>query len=847
VRLKDLGQYSDAVRPPEGLRANVPNSPKRITIRLLTVILLAVIGGCDRMPIRSNEALYKSAQLALQSGDKKKALDQAKSGFRKCGSSAEWCWKFKLLNAEIDGQSALDLLADGGEPPNIELKARRRMIEGWAVQHNSEPERALALLGEAHRLAETSGSSLLVAEVESRQGPVLQDLGRLEEAEATLRHALSLTTQENDLYLQVLVMGNLGYLFHEGYFDYNQAVYWFEKTLAVSKRIGATRISDYTIGNLGSLYRALGDLDQALASLAEGETLSARAGDRRSQGFFLGDSSNIFLDRQDFSEAILRSKRALDIGKETGDKKLKSLSLATLAQAFIGIGNLDAAEAYNQEGQELAKNAVPAQEPYFQLNFARIAGQRKQFEQAEELYRSLLDRPSDDPTPALEAQAGLAELYIETHQPEKADAQFKAAIKIIEGRQAGLKKQEYKLTYLASLVRFYRGYVDFLIQSGDTDRALQVVESSRARILTERVTNAAVARNVSKARLQELARSSNRILLSYWLGPKQSYVWIISPAKTDKFNLPSEKIIAALVEKYRAAIDGLKDTVKSQNPAGAELSRILLDPIRSFTPPGSRVVIVPDGSLHSLNFGTLPAPEDPSKYWIEDVTITVAPSLGLLINSSPVMSPRSASLLAIGDAESPGEDFAPLMNSRREVDSIAALFPAPSRTVFEGAESRPSKYSSAGPANFSFIHFAVHATANRASPLDSSLILTREGNKYALTAREISNIPVNASLVTLSACRSAGARAYSGEGLVGLTWAFLQAGAHNVIAGLWDVDDASTSLLMSQMYADLARNATPEDALRTAQLGLLSRSDAYKKPYYWGPFQLYSRVATAPR
>ena len=52
-------------------------------------------------------------------------------------------------------------------------------------------------------------------------------------------------------------------------------------------------------------------------------------------------------------------------------------------------------------------------------------------------------------------------------------------------------------------------------------------------------------------------------------------------------------------------------------------------------------------------------------------------------------------------------------------------------------------------------------------------------------------IRLNAALVTISACRSAGARTYAGEGLVGLTWAFLEAGAQNVIAGLWDVSDRS--------------------------------------------------------
>jgi CHAT domain-containing protein len=253
------------------------------------------------------------------------------------------------------------------------------------------------------------------------------------------------------------------------------------------------------------------------------------------------------------------------------------------------------------------------------------------------------------------------------------------------------------------------------------------------------------------------------------------------------------------------------------------------------------VVIIPDGALHSLNFATLPAPAEPAKYWIEDVTLSVAPSLGLVLNSRGTRKRQGASLLAIGDPESAGEEFPRLPNARKEVDTIAALFSDSNRVIYRGAESQPSIYRRADPARFSFIHFAAHATANRASPLDSALILTREGNTYALTAREIMKIPLAASLVTLSSCRSAGARAYSGEGLVGLTWAFLEAGAQNVIAGLWDVDDASTSRLMSEMYSDLARGAPPDDALRKAQLNLIhDRGSPYHRPYYWGPFQLYA-------
>jgi len=67
-------------------------------------------------------------------------------------------------------------------------------------------------------------------------------------------------------------------------------------------------------------------------------------------------------------------------------------------------------------------------------------------------------------------------------------------------------------------------------------------------------------------------------------------------------------------------------------------------------------------------------------------------------------------------------------------------------------------------------------------------------------ARDIVQHPLHADLVMISACYGGGERAYSGEGLVGLAWAFLRAGAHNVIAGLWPVTDASTEQLMDRFY-----------------------------------------------
>ena len=750
--------------------------------------------------------------------------------------------KAETLIANRQAEAALKLLDDPGTPPNSDLQARRRMHQGWAWFLLSDYARAEKLLNESHALAEASGSTSLVAEVELRQSPLLVQGGRFDDAEALLRHDLEIVTHAGDPYLEANLMGNLGYLFLQR-FRFEEAIYWLQPAYDRFVRLGASDAAAQTIGNLGACYYGLGDSEKALAAFEDATARYAKAGDRPNEQYWLGDSGSVLEDAEDFAAASDRYNRALAIARETKNKSGSATWLHNLAQVSLHMGQPDAAERYNNESLAINRELHDSgNELYNQLKSAEIAAARKQFAPAEALFLSTLNSTSEDPSPALQAQEGLAKLYIETGELQNAEAQFQSAIAAIQRRQAGLTKEDYKISYLASLVRFYQSYVDFLAQRGETDRALEVVESSRARLLTERVTTAAAPGTWSASQLQALARSSHRVFLSYWLAPKQSYVWAITPAKIQMFTLPSEKEIRPLVESYRTVIEDLRDPVESRNPSGARLSEILLGQVRQFATPGSHVVIVPDGALHSLNFATLPAPEDPAKYWIEDVTLSVAPSLGLVLNSRSSKNSRSASLLAIGDPESPGEEFPRLPNARKEVDTIAALFSNSKKSVYEGAESQPSIYRRADPARFSFIHFAAHATANRASPLDSALILSREGNMYSLTAREIMKVPLDASLVTLSSCRSAGARAYSGEGLVGLTWAFLQAGARNVVAGLWDVDDESTSKLMSRMYGDLTRGVPPEDALRAAQLSLLHSGYPTQKPYYWGPFQLYSRT-----
>jgi CHAT domain-containing protein len=139
------------------------------------------------------------------------------------------------------------------------------------------------------------------------------------------------------------------------------------------------------------------------------------------------------------------------------------------------------------------------------------------------------------------------------------------------------------------------------------------------------------------------------------------------------------------------------------------------------------------------------------------------------------------------------------------------------------------------------VHFVTHGTASRTRPLESAVILSPEGDSYKLYARDIVTRHLRAELVTISACYGSGSRAYSGEGLVGLSWAFLRAGAHNVIGALWEVADApATPELMDSLYKELNQGKDPATALRNAKLTLLHSSNVFAKPFYWAPFQLYA-------
>ena len=264
---------------------------------------------------------------------------------------------------------------------------------------------------------------------------------------------------------------------------------------------------------------------------------------------------------------------------------------------------------------------------------------------------------------------------------------------------------------------------------------------------------------------------------------------------------------------------------------------MLVEPAAALIRGANRIAIIPDGRLAAFNLETLVMPDAPQRYWIEDVTIQTAPSLRLLSSSTHAQNAR-ARMLLIGNAPQADPAFAPLRYASAEIDRVRRHFDQ--TTTLAGANATPRAYLASAPESYSYLHFVAHGVATRQRPLDSAVILARDRDGYKLYAREILAHPLKARLVTISSCHGAGKRAFEGEGLVGLAWAFLGAGAHEVIAALWEVNDAATPELMDTMYASIRAGQEPAVALRQAKLKMVRSNSVYRKPLYWAPFVLYS-------
>jgi CHAT domain-containing protein len=183
----------------------------------------------------------------------------------------------------------------------------------------------------------------------------------------------------------------------------------------------------------------------------------------------------------------------------------------------------------------------------------------------------------------------------------------------------------------------------------------------------------------------------------------------------------------------------------------------------------------------------------------------------------------------------------PLPYARNEVKAISKLYPGNQSALFFGQDASEDQVKNMNLQKYRYIHFASHGLIDEENPQYSALVLASKPGSSEdgfLTLREVFDLQFNADLVVLSACKTGLGKQIRGEGVSGLSRAFLSAGTSEVLVSLWNVYDASTSEFMVSFYKNLEnKKMSHPAALKQARIEMI-HSGKFNHPYYWSPFVL---------
>jgi CHAT domain-containing protein len=816
-----------------------------------------ILSGCHHSspPREDPSKIFQNIRSDFMHGDLSAAQQAAEKAQKDyAGLSPDWSMKFRLLNAEIltyQGRRAdvLSLLDSKGTsyPVAGDIAIKRDLLCGLAHARLGQEQLSDSEIQEARRLTD-SDKSPLAAEVLRTEAQIQVYRDHLNEAAALFNDSLVAAREDHDAFLEATDLLNLGFVeLRQKHYD--EAVASFNGATDFAKPIQARPVLQAALGNLGAAYFQLGDFEKALSNFEQAEEEAIQTGTTNYQvNWLLGAASSDYeLGRLD--KAKVNYERSLKAAMAINAREEIASTNTELAILLLKEGQFDSAKKYCDEAMQAARLSIDKSamlEPrYVQALLATKTAGRQGSEQ-------MLLKVHDDsvglPYLRWEIEGALANFYKDSRRLPNAELWYRRSIQTFEAERESVKDEELKLPFFANGDALYRDYATFLISAHRQDEALKLLDLSRARTLAEGLrTSKQEPPSLHEEGIdpRSVARKLRATILFYSLGPQTSYLWAVTGGRTELFVLPGQQEITARVQSYQKAILKSSDVMREANADGRYLYDTIVSPAASMIPNGAKVFVIPDGGLNGLNFETLLKSEgERLHYWIEDVTLTNASSISLLSRFDSRSSSRDANnLLLIGNPVSSGSEYESLPNAPAEVDEIKRHFRADRETVLTQAEAVPSAYGTVRPDRFEYIHFVAHGTASRLSPLDSAVVLSASAgqrNDYKLYAREIVHHPLHARLVTISSCYGSGLRAYAGEELVGLSWSFLRAGAHNVIGALWEVNDTSTPQLMDRLYGGLESGSNPDEALRTAKLAMMHSDGVTRKPMYWAAFQLYA-------
>jgi CHAT domain-containing protein/Tfp pilus assembly protein PilF len=829
-------------------------------------------------------ALFSLGTAIAESGDYRKAVplfQNAAEVFRALASTSE---EADAVNSEAGAfdvlgepqqalrlyQQALDLFRSTGDRSREALLLNN---VGWTKGTLAGWQAALDEYGHALELLRTSPNDLVQARVLANMGVAYRQLGELEQAEAFFNQSLPLWKRIGDGRGEATTLGALANV----YVTENQPA----KALAVQEQALATwRASGDKRGLADALARTaraqaeLGQFDAAQASAGESLELARSIHDRRLTGIALAEAARADLLSSHPEKAAEVSEQALVEFRAIGDRTSEALSLETIARAESDRGNLPVARQSMEEALRLTEQNRGATNSD-QLRASFFATRQESYA----FYADLLMR------------LGEPEAALQTSERSRArsllDMLASSGANVREGVDPKLLARERDLSdrlnakgarLLPLLGRDDPQSAALSAEIRDLQSEYQDVETA-IRAASPRYAALTQPAPLTLAEIRRQVLDPDTLLLEYSLGEKTSWMWAVSTDQLHAFALPPR----AAIEAQAARVYELLATHRPEaelGPAAKKLNEMVLAPAASVL-GNKRLAIVADSALQRIPFAMLSQSSGvrevvmlPSASAIAALRTQVAgrapaPKL-LAVFADPVFDPsdpRAHAGAQIALAQPPDASASRLLEhlavtqsggptarlriprlhiprlpfTSQEAEAILRVADDPSDLKATGFEASRAEALSGVLGQYRYLHFATHGYLDTERPELSALVLAQfdpQGRPVDgfLRVNDIYNSRLSADLVVLSACQTGLGKEVRGEGLMGLTRAFLYAGVPRVIVSLWSVDDRATAELMAAFYRILLRDGKrPSEALLAAQLELRKHKQ-WQSPYYWAAF-----------
>lgn len=774
-------------------------------------------------------------------------------------------------------QKALDLYTQLGKPIG---QAEVLNNLGTLYANVGQYSKALDLFEKAHIIFEENNRRFGIATTLNNLGILYRELGQFDRAREFYDRALLIYKDMGHGGGEAYNLHNIGLAYNDDR-QYEIALDFYQQALDIWKETGNLAGQATALNNIGLVQNELGQFESALQSVEESISILRSLKNRAKEGDTLDSLGTVYRQAKQYDRALASYEQALTVLRSTGNRSTEQVTLSNIAKLFDEQGNSELAIVFYKQSiniiedirQDLRTLSREQQQSYTETvadtyrNLANLLLKNDRILEAQRVLDLLKVQELDDYLHNVRGNdnttQGLPNLTAERDAWERYEQILDEAVEIgkelaqLQQKETLTPAETQRLTELSNAQETLREAFNNFTR---TPEVLALVTQRNPETLSQDLLLRMGDFNGLQDNLRNLEQ--NAVLL-YPLILDDRLELILTTGNSP----PIRRTVPVSKSELNAAIVAFRSALQTpgndaETPAN-QLYNWLIQPLENDLKAANAETIIyaPDGQLRYIPLAALHDGENwlIQRYRINN--ITAASLTDLNTQPQPQLNVLAGAFANGYYSFTVGEEtynFAGLPFAGVEVETLAQTIPT--TTPLLDTDFTPAVVPQFN--RYNTVHLATHGAFVVGTPDDSFILF---GNGERATLRDIAAWGLtNVDLVVLSACETGlGGNLGNGEEILGLGYQIQEAGARAAIASLWIVDDGGTQILMNGFYAALQREMTKAEALRQAQIALITGdytvvggergaieivpvldrlprqvASGLSHPYYWAPFIL---------